>query len=313
MGVAMPQEIVFRMGSPIVNASGQEVGSLEKLVFLETGKKITEIVLRDLSGLKRVPLSQVAEITPHSIVLTPSASLADFPVFDISQFEEVPLWFYPPDYRIEVGSLMTLKPRDIRLLGESEALTRRDFMARSTALVATMIGISLVVPIGGYVLAAAKTKLSEHWVTLPVTLDKLPVDEPVAHTFNAVSVSGWMRVPVVRTVWLIRHTGPSDPISEPEDLKLGLDSSLEKQYSSPYLTVFSPVCPHLGCSPQWFSDQKLFICPCHHSIYKLNGKRIGGPAPRPMDTLPVRVGKDGSIHVLYEEFQVGVPQKIRLS
>ncbi|MCL4461731.1 MAG: ubiquinol-cytochrome c reductase iron-sulfur subunit [Nitrospirae bacterium] len=309
----MRQEVVFRMGIPVQNASGHPVGTLEKLVFLETEKKISEIVVRDLSGLKRVPLQWVRELTEHVLVLDHPGNLDDLPVFDISQFEEVPIWFYPPDCRIEVGSLLTLKPCDERLLGESEAMSRRDFMAKSTALVATLIGISLVIPIGGYVLAAARTKLSDHWVTLPVKLEQLPMDEPVSHTFNAVSVSGWMRVPVVRTVWLIRHSGAEDPFSSSEDQILGLDSPLEKSRSNPYLTVLSPICPHLGCSPQWFSGKKLFICPCHHSIYEMNGKRIGGPAPRPMDQLPVLVGKDGSISILYEEFQVGIPQKIRLS
>ncbi|KGA92902.1 Ubiquinol-cytochrome C reductase iron-sulfur subunit [Leptospirillum ferriphilum] len=312
-GGFMRQEVIFRMGIPVQNASGQVIGTLEKLVFLETEKKITEIVVRDLSGLKRVPLAWVQEISEHVLVLNHPGHLEDLPVFDISQFEEVPTWFYPPGYRLELGSLLTLKPCDERFLGEEEALSRRDFMARSTVLVATLIGISLVVPIGGYVLAAAKTKLSDHWTTLTVRIDQLPMDEPVSHTFNAVSVSGWMRVPVVRTVWLIRHSGVTDPMSRSEDLVLGLDSPLEKKDSSPLLTVLSPICPHLGCSPQWFSDKKLFICPCHHSIYELNGKRIGGPAPRPMDQLPVRIHKSGEISILYEEFQVGTPQKIRLS
>lgn len=309
----MRQEVVFRMGIPVQNASGQAIGTLEKLVFLETEKKITEIVVRDFSSLKRVPLVWIRELTEHVLVLDHPGTLEDLPVFDISQFEEVPIWFYPPGYRIELGSLLTLKPCDERFLGESEAMSRRDFMAKSTGLVATLIGISLVVPIGGYVLAAAKTKLSDHWITLSIRLDQLPVDEPVSHTFNAVSVSGWMRVPVVRTVWLIRHSGTTDPLSVSEDQILGLDSPLEKSRSSPLLTVLSPICPHLGCSPQWFSGKKLFICPCHHSIYEMNGKRIGGPAPRPMDQLPVQIEKDGAISILYEEFQVGIPQKIRLS
>ncbi|MHB8422640.1 MAG: Rieske 2Fe-2S domain-containing protein [Leptospirales bacterium] len=309
----MNDEIVLRMGIPVINEDGHQVGTVEKLVFFETERKITELVVRDLGSLKRVPISQVRSISSHSIVLARHGTLETLPVFDPTEFEEVPTWFFPPGYRIEVGSLVTLKPADIREMGEEAACSRREFMERTTAVVAGLIGISLVVPIGGYVLAAAKTKLSDHWVTLSISINALPMDAPVSHTFRAISVSGWMRVPVERTVWLIRHSGPDDPMSLPEDAKLGLDSKLEKQFSAPLLTVLSPICPHLGCSPQWFDDRKRFVCPCHHSIYEINGNRVSGPAPRPMDSLPVKIGKEGDISILYEQFAIGIPKKIRLA
>lgn len=40
------------------------------------------------------------------------------------------------------------------------------------------------------------------------------------------------------------------------------------------------ICRHLGCTPNWFSDQQLFRCPCHGSIYDTMGNVLGGPAPR---------------------------------
>ncbi len=309
----MNEPVILRLGVPVLNQDGQQVGTLEKLVFSETERKITELVVRDLASLKRVLMTQVSAMSAHSIALSCRGTLESFPVFDPSEFEEVPTWFFPPGYQIEIGSLVTLKPSDIRAMGEAAACSRREFMARSTAVVAGLIGISLFVPIGGYILAAAKSKVSDHWVPLSIPVSQLPVDSPVSHTFRAISVSGWMRVPVERTVWLIRHSSPQDPMSLPEDQKLGLDSKLEKQFSDPLLTVLSPICPHLGCSPQWNENQKLFICPCHHSIYELNGSRVSGPAPRPMDTLPVKIGKDGEISIMYEQFAIGIPEKVRLA
>ena len=186
----MNDEVVLRMGIPVINEDGHEIGTLEKLVFFETERKITELVVRDLGSLKRVPISQVRSISPHSINLARHGTLETLPVFDSTEFEEVPTWFFPPGYRIEVGSLVTLKPSDIREMGEEAACSRREFMARTTAVVAGLIGISLVVPIGGYILAAAKTKLSDHWVPLSILINQLPMDAPVSHTFRAVSVSG---------------------------------------------------------------------------------------------------------------------------
>lgn len=49
------------------------------------------------------------------------------------------------------------------------------------------------------------------------------------------------------------------------------------------------VCPHLGCTVPWREESRLFICPCHASTYEPNGQLIAGPAPRPMDIMPIRI------------------------
>ncbi len=59
-------------------------------------------------------------------------------------------------------------------------------------------------------------------------------------------------------------------------------------------------CPHLGCTVPWKGPAdapNAFQCPCHGSRYDYNGVRTGGPAPRPMDTMPVTVGDDGTVTV----------------
>ena len=40
-------------------------------------------------------------------------------------------------------------------------------------------------------------------------------------------------------------------------------------------------CPHLGCTVPWVEGQRLFICPCHGSVYEPTGQNIAGPAPAP--------------------------------
>ena len=286
------------------------------MFFTKPKKKIVELVVRELSGLRRLPMDLVSEISPSSIHLKKSMNsdgLSKWPIFHPEDYEEVPSWFFPPGAHIEIGALVTLKPCDLRELGEDHAMSRRDFMAKSTVVVASMIGVSLVVPIGGYILTATQTKVVDHWIDLGINLNALPTDTPISHPFFGTSVSGWMKVPVSRSVWLIHHSNPNAPDSKSEDQIKGMDSPLELKNSDPRITVLSPVCPHLGCAPQWTPEQKEFICPCHHSIYQLNGNRVSGPAPRPMDSLPVRVSKDGAISIVYEQFVVGIPKKVRLS
>ncbi|MCL4485998.1 MAG: ubiquinol-cytochrome c reductase iron-sulfur subunit [Nitrospirae bacterium] len=310
----MGEEVTYRVGIPVLGLRGENFGRLEKVLFSESRHHVTGLVVRSLDSLHIVSLEKVTSVSGTEIRTRLTAQeLHQSPAFDPTQYEEVPPWFFPPGHHIELGALVTIKPLDVRELGESEALSRRTFMGKSVALLATAIGVSLLVPIGGYIMAAATTPVTDNWRDLGVKLQDLPLDEPVQKPFRAVSVSGWMRVPEERSVWLIRHSGVSDIWSESEDEKLNLDSPLEKSHSDPRLTVLSPVCPHLGCEPQWHKGQKLFICPCHHSIYQLNGKRIGGPAPRPMDQLPVRIAPDGSISVIYEQFAIGIAAKVRLA
>lgn len=43
------------------------------------------------------------------------------------------------------------------------------------------------------------------------------------------------------------------------------------------------VCTHLGCIYAWVDANNRFECPCHGSKYRLDGRRITGPAPRSLD------------------------------
>lgn len=310
----MGKDVTYRVGIPVSGAGGEPLGRLEKILFSESRRQVTGLVVRALDFQRSVPLSSVADCSGSEVRLSIGApGFQSLPPFDPSDFEEVPPWAFPPGHHIELGALVTIKPLEIRAFGEAASLARRDFMGRSILMVATAIGVTLLVPIGGYILAAATATPTVHWTDLGVHVDDLPLDVPVRKVFRAISVSGWMRVPEERSVWLVRHSGPKDRWSAPEDATKGLDSPFETAHSTPVLTVLSPICPHLGCEPQWQGDQHLFVCPCHHSVYQINGNRISGPAPRPMDQLPVRIAPDGSISILYEQFAIGVAQKVRVS
>ena len=55
------------------------------------------------------------------------------------------------------------------------------------------------------------------------------------------------------------------------------------------LTVFDAHCTHMGCILNYYEDKKRFICPCHHSHFMMNGKRIKGPAKRNLDKIPFKI------------------------
>jgi cytochrome b6-f complex iron-sulfur subunit len=53
--------------------------------------------------------------------------------------------------------------------------------------------------------------------------------------------------------------------------------------------AMSRVCTHLGCTVPWIADEDRFVCPCHASAFDIRGDVINPPAPRPLDTHPVRI------------------------
>ncbi len=49
----------------------------------------------------------------------------------------------------------------------------------------------------------------------------------------------------------------------------------------------SAVCTHQQCTV--VPDGDRILCPCHGSVYDLTGGNVSGPAPRPLDSVPVHV------------------------
>lgn len=64
----------------------------------------------------------------------------------------------------------------------------------------------------------------------------------------------------------------------------------------------SAVCTHLGCVTQWKPEANMIACPCHGSKFEPNGKKIEGPAPRPLPHFSVTLTADGDL--LVDKLQV---------
>lgn len=56
------------------------------------------------------------------------------------------------------------------------------------------------------------------------------------------------------------------------------------------LNALAITCPHLGCSYGLDPNDKRFLCPCHGSIFDLEGKVLHGPAANPLSHLTWRPG-----------------------
>jgi Rieske Fe-S protein len=72
--------------------------------------------------------------------------------------------------------------------------------------------------------------------------------------------------------------------------------------------VLSASCPHLGCPVDYDGEKRQFACPCHRSVFSLDGARLSGPSPRGLDPLASSVS-DGELRCRFVRFAPGVPQR----
>lgn len=57
------------------------------------------------------------------------------------------------------------------------------------------------------------------------------------------------------------------------------------------------ICTHLGCTPNLFASEKLFRCPCHGSVFFLDGTNVAGPSPVPLLRATIALDLTGDIIV----------------
>jgi len=56
--------------------------------------------------------------------------------------------------------------------------------------------------------------------------------------------------------------------------------------------ALSAVCTHLGCIVKWDGAKQQLVCPCHVAAFDVNGNVVGGPAPRPLQSIPAKIAQD---------------------
>lgn len=55
------------------------------------------------------------------------------------------------------------------------------------------------------------------------------------------------------------------------------------------IIALSRVCTHLGCLVYFDEGEQKIICPCHAAKFTIEGHVLSGPAPKPLESIPLRV------------------------
>jgi menaquinol-cytochrome c reductase iron-sulfur subunit len=165
---------------------------------------------------------------------------------------------------------------------------RRKFLTVLLGAGSALIGAMLAVPGAQYVLDPLLRASGQkgRWIRVS-KLEALVEDQPVSVPVVGEQVDAWTRADQVRLglVWL-RRKGDQ-------------------------VVALNAECPHLGCKVGYDPDKKHFACPCHDSAFSTDGERKGGPAPRSMDPLDVRV-VEGQVEVRFVRFRAQVKERVEI-
>jgi menaquinol-cytochrome c reductase iron-sulfur subunit len=149
------------------------------------------------------------------------------------------------------------------------------------APLAVVIGYPLAASLVGTIYRKSKLQFSK-----TPGFDGAPQGQPIKLSFTDVETDAYLRTATSQEVWVVKH-------------------------SSSEATVFSPICPHMGCRSNWHPELKKFVCPCHGSVFSIDGKVEGGPSPRSLDTLSNKI-EEGALYVQWEQFETGIATKVRV-
>ena len=164
-------------------------------------------------------------------------------------------------------------------------VSRRSFLKWASGISAALSGLLVAVPsLRAFLSPSFAPPTKKGWIKVGEA-DLIDVDKPVKVDFVEAMNDAWVENRTLRTVWLYTEDG-------------------EK------FTAYSGVCTHLGCSFSFDDADKRYHCPCHHGLFDMKtGAVLGGPPPRPLDTLPVKV-ENGGVHIMYQTFRTGISEKV---
>src|SRR5438128_65778 len=112
------------------------------------------------------------------------------------------------------------------------------------------------------------------------------VDEPVAIETGA-PARGLLSVPMARMPELTRAGGSVLLHADASDFLGRRVSVLVANTTSDGLRAYGAYCPHAGCEVAWVDGENSVVCPCHGSLFNLDGSVKLGPATGPLTALQV--------------------------
>ncbi len=303
-----------------VRCTDGEIGEVKRIIVDPLSREISHIVVSDGTGTleRQVPITQVQTVTDDTVQLrTSSAEVAALPSFkrdDYVTTREVEIAHLEDHLHVEPGEVLVPVPeleRDIK---------RRTFFTGLTHAIGLLIGLPMVYPVLRYLMKPMYAPFDNRWIKIGNVNRIKKEDVGVQFKYKKKVKEAFMpETEVDKNVWILKASP-----AVLEGVYQGKDREFRdhtgrvvwtNKKDVPYV-AFSGKCPHLGCGYKWRNVPKLgkeiFLCPCHLSIYDASGRVLDGPAPRPLDPVPIRVAANGDIEIIDVEYKAGIREQIRL-
>jgi menaquinol-cytochrome c reductase iron-sulfur subunit len=177
-----------------------------------------------------------------------------------------------------------MRPDEANASAAQPVASRRSYLGWLIGLCTAGVSAVLAVPLVRYTIFPLRAETTEtKWSDAGAVSDFGSLTTPVQRLITVEQIDGWRKTISQKAVYVVKD-------------------------SAGQLKALSSVCPHLGCSVQWREVKREFECPCHAASFSANGARVGGPAPRGMDSLQSEI-QNGHLMIRYQYFRQLVATK----
>ncbi|MBK5281688.1 MAG: ubiquinol-cytochrome c reductase iron-sulfur subunit [Nitrospiraceae bacterium] len=301
-----------------VRCADRDVGEVTKVIMDPLSFEVSHIVVSmNGAGERQVSMGAVQTVMDDLVQLRSSSSevlaLPPFKRDDYVTLHEIEVPGLEKHIHVTPGEVLVPLPELER------NVKRRKFFANLTYVMGLFIGLPLVYPVLKYVMKPMFAPFDNQWQKIG-NVGKIKTDDTgtqfeFKHKVKEVYLP---EAEIEKNVWIVKATpAVLEKVYQGKDMEFR-DATGKTLWTNkkdiPFI-AFSGKCPHLGCGYKWRKHKVLgpvFLCPCHVSIYDASGKVIEGPAPRPLDVLPIQVSESGEVQIIDMEFKAGTRVQSRM-
>lgn len=301
-----------------VRCTDREVGEVTKVIMDPLSFEVSHLVVSmNGTGERQVSMGAVQTVTDDLVQLRSSSSevmaLPPFKRDDYVTLHEVEIPGLEKHIHVTPGEVLVPFPELER------NVKRRTFFTNLTYVMGLFIGLPLAYPVLKYIMKPMYAPFDNGWLKIG-NIGKVKADDTGTQFkfTHKVKEAYLPEAEIEKNVWVVKATpAVLEKVYQGKDMEFR-DATGKTLWTNkkdvPYI-AFSGKCPHLGCGFKWRKHKVLgpvFLCPCHVSIYDASGRVLEGPAPRPLDPLPIQVSASGEVQIIDMEFKAGTKVQSRM-
>ena len=301
-----------------VRCADRDVGEVTKVIMDPLSHEVSHLVVSmNGTGERQVSMGSVQTVTDDLVQLRSSSSevmaLPPFKRDDYVTLHEVEIPHLEDNIHVTPGEVLVPFPELER------NVKRRKFFTNLTYVMGLFIGLPLAYPVLKYLMKPMYAPFDNGWLKIGNVGKVKAEDAGTQFKFKHKVKEAYLpEAEIEKNVWLVKATpAVLEKVYQGKDMEFR-DATGKTLWTNkkdmPYI-AFSGKCPHLGCGFKWRKHKVLgpvFLCPCHVSIYDASGRVLEGPAPRPLDPLPIQVSESGEVQIIDMEFKAGTKVQSRM-